>query len=239
MMATKVLIGSFFVLVFSGCENHKNEQKIGVMQDFNQPGNLLTTLNSKPQSLMWLNEPDEYTLNENGLFITVGPKTDFFHDPFTNSRMSNAPFLYKEVQGDFVATAVVKPDFTDLWNAMSLMVHVDSMNWIKFAFENSDATGKGIVSLVTKNHSDDANGPILNDAEMVWLKIARLKNCYSLHWSLDGHHFYMARLAAMPHSDTVKIGIEAQCPDGEGANHEALYFSIEPTIINDLRNINH
>ena len=210
------------------------------MDEFYGEGNLLSGFHlGRSQELRWINEPDECTAGDGSLLITAGSKTDFFHDPFTNSIKSNAPYLYREVHGDFVATALVKPDLSHLWNAMSLMVYIDNMNWIKFAFENSDATGQSIVSLVTKNVSDDANGPILHNEKVVWLKIARLNNCYSLHWSRDGGTYNMARLAAMPASNKVKIGLVAQCPAGEKANHEAIFFSVEETTINDLRNINH
>ena len=94
-----------------------------------------------------------------------------------------------------------------------------------------------IVSVVTRNVSDDANGVILNERDWIWLKLARLKDNYSLHWSDDGENYKMARLSSMPHSDTVKIGIEAQCPVGERAIHEVLYFSIEEKSIDDLRKI--
>lgn len=66
------------------------------------------------------------------------------------------------MKGDFVATALVQPDFSSQWNAVALMVHIDDKNWIKFAFENSDATGPSIVSVVTKEVSDDANGMVIS-----------------------------------------------------------------------------
>ena len=225
-------------MVLLSCENSSTKQNDNIMKEINQQENLLATLhNNNLKDFKWLNEPDEYSLSNNSLSITAGAKSDYFNDPSSNSINANAPFLYKEISGDFVATALLKPDFNDMWNALSLMMHINDRNWIKFAFENSDATSKSIVTVVTRNVSDDANGVILNEIDMVWLKLARRKNNYSLHWSVDGKEYKMARLSAMPHSDTVKIGIEAQCPVGEHAKHKVLYFSIEKKSVGDLRKI--
>ena len=54
-------------------------------------------------------------------------------------------------------------------------------------------------------------------------------------WSIDGNDFKMARLSTLPDVDSVKIGIEAQCPVGEAATHEIIYFEITKTTVNDLR----
>ena len=112
--------------------------------------------------------------------------------------MGSAPLLYRTVEGDFIAKALVQPDLSFQWNAVAFMVHIDSSNWIKFAFENSDATGSSIVTVVTKGTSDDANGVILNEQAQVWLAIAKKGNIYSMHWSKDGKDYKMARLTKMP-----------------------------------------
>ena len=129
-------------------------------------------------------------------------------------------------------------DFSTQWNAVALMMHLDSLNWIKLAFENSDATGASIVSVVTKGISDDANGVVLNRETKVWLAIARKGNNYSMHWSVDGKNFTMARLTSMPDQATVKIGIEAQSPVSDRAMHQIHFFQIEETTVENLRNIN-
>ena len=199
--------------------------------EFNITGEVVSELN-------WMNQPKSLTVNDGSLKITVDKGTDFFNDPGDSSVVASAPFIYKEVKGDFVVKALVQPGFSSQWNAVALMLHLDSLNWIKFAFENSDATGPGIVSVVTKGTSDDANGVILNREMRVWLAMARKGNIYSMHWSKDGTDFKMARLTSMPNQDLVKIGIEAQSPVGESVTHEVLFFEIKETTVEDIRNIN-
>ena len=183
----------------------------------------------------WLNEPKSFQIENGTLKVVAKKETDFFNNPEDMKKVSTAPLLFKEINGDFVAKALVRPDFTSLWNAVALMVHIDNDNWIKFAFENSDATGKSIVSVVTKNVSDDANGVILNDQDQIWLKLVRKGNIFSMLWSINGRDFKMARLSAMPKIDSVKIGIEFQSPVGESAAHRIEYFKIEKITVQDLR----
>ena len=210
------------------------------MRRNNDETNILATWQEEPDiAFQWLNKPKDYKIHDGALIITTGPENDFFIDPITHESKANAPFLFREMSGDFVMTAVVQPDFSDMWNAVSLMVYMDSLHWMKHAFEKSDATGKSIVSLMTKGTSDDANGPILSELDKVWLKIVRVKSCYAMHWSGDGKTYHMARLAEMSGYDKIKIGVSAQCPAGEQALHQILHLSIEQSSVKDLRNANH
>ncbi len=187
------------------------------------------------EEFQWMNRPKSHEIIDGVLHITATKGTDFFNNPEDNSSTSSAPFLYKEIKGDFVAKALVRPDFSSQWNAVALMVYVDDNNWIKFAFENSDATGNSIVSVVTRNLSDDSNGVILKGHEQVWLKIIRKDNNYAMLWSRDGKDFKMARLTTLPEFDSVKIGIEAQSPVGDSAVHEILHFDLAKTRVKDMR----
>ena len=185
--------------------------------------------------LSWMNEPKSFSLENGTLEILAEKGTDFFNNPVDNSTTASAPFLYQEVAGNFVAKALVSPDFSAMWNAIALMVYIDKDNWIKFAFENSDATGKTIVSVVTKEVSDDSNGAILNKQDQIWLKLIRKDHVYSMLWSEDGEQFKMARLGTLPKVDSIKVGLEVQSPIGEIARHQIHYFEVEKTTVEDLR----
>ena len=187
------------------------------------------------QNWSWLNAPDKVEFADGAVSVQAAPGTDYFNDPETGQINGNAPVLYREVTGDFVATALVQPDFTDVWNAVALLMYQDSLHWIKFAYENSDATGPGVVSVVTREVSDDANGAVLENQPHVWLRLIRKGDLFAMHWSADGELYYMARLAKMPPMETVKLGIESQCPIGKGALHRLLYFSLEQRTVGDLR----
>lgn len=214
--------------------NGSNEQSDH--NQFDQKSNLLAQMTNKDlNGFQWMNQPEVFLVSDQSIEIIAPEGSDFFNNPEDLSVTGTAPFLYKEVEGDFVAVAHLEPDFTDQWNAMALMVHIDSMNWIKFAFENSDATGPGIVSVVTRDVSDDANGAVLNEAPTIWLKLIRKNNLYSMLWSGGGKNYQMARLSAMKNVTSVKVGLEVQSPVGKPAKHLCQYFSIYHKTVEDLR----
>lgn len=223
-----------FMLILISCSPQRDNSSSLILDS--DAGNLLREIRLDDiKDFQWLNKPDSFTLENNELAIVALKETDYFNNPEDGTISASAPILYVEQEGDFVAKALVKPDFASMWNAACLMVHIDSLNWIKFAFENSDATGPGIVSVVTKDVSDDANGAVLDTHEEVWLKMVRKGNIYSMLWSLDDKEYKMARLTTLPAFDKVKIGVEAQCPVGESAKHIIKYFGIEERTVKDLR----
>ena len=222
-------VRSFFVLLICCMCTSSSADKVGAP-------NLLISLPDKDLGgFQWINEPD-YSFSKDGvLTVTSGPQTDFFIDPQDGKSSASAPVLYREVSGDFVAIALVQPDLTHTWNAASIMVFIDDDNWIKFAFENSDATGNSIVSVVTRGVSDDANGVRLNDSDRIWLKLVRKGDSYAMHWSEDGQTYQMARLSKMPSADIVKVGLEAQSPLEYPATHSFHHFSLETKTVGNLR----
>ena len=221
-------------LLLSGCKQPQTEA-IPVVEESVTESTGFEPSMTDLEGLSWMNEPQLYSLGEGILNVVAEKGTDFFNNPEDGSVTATAPFLCREMDGNFVATAVVRPDFSSQWNAVSLMMMMDTQHWIKFAFENSDATGNSIVTVVTRDVSDDANGVVLHHTDTVWLRMIRKGDIYSMLWSLDGAEYKMARLAKMPSAGTVKIGVEAQSPVGESAAHDILHFEVEERTVADLR----
>lgn len=234
----KLFFGSLLVVLVSCSMKTENQtlSNSSSIPEIEQDKNLIKDISKESlNGFNWLNPIKDFIATNNSLIINAPAKSDYFNNPENGTINATAPILYKEISGDFVATCLVKPDFKDMWNAASLMVFMDSTHWIKYAFENSDATGKSIVSVVTREVSDDANGAILNEHNAIWLKMVRKGDLYSMHWSINGKDYKMTRVCRMPHYKSVKIGIEAQCPIGDGAKHEFLFFSIESKTVKDFR----
>ena len=224
----------FLLLVALSCQQ-ESKPVATVNQDL-PAGNLFASLTQDNLGdLSWHNPPSSFTFENNSLQVIADEGSDYFNNPEDSTITATAPFLFRQVRGDFVAKALVRPDFSSVWNAASLMVHIDSTHWIKFAFENSDATGPSIVSVVTKGVSDDANGVILADHLEIWLKLIRKGNSYSMLWSVNNEYYTMARLSTMPSVDAVKIGVELQSPVGASATHAVRYFGLEHRTVEDLR----
>ena len=226
------------LFIIAGCYIGEDKNTDQLTMDANTRKNLNLLNHLKTDDLndfLWMNEPPHYTIENGTLRMRAPEKSDFFVDPESKKSTGNAPLLYKMVSGDFVASALIKPNFDDIWNAGAMMVYIDSTHWIKFAFENSDATGKSIVTVVTKGVSDDANGVMLHTEDRIWLRIVRKGNAYSMHWSKDGIDYKMARLSTLPYAEKVKLGLEAQCPAGGPAPHEFEYFSLEHRTVENIR----
>ncbi|MCL2377872.1 MAG: DUF1349 domain-containing protein [Defluviitaleaceae bacterium] len=189
-------------------------------------------------SFKWLNKSE---LNTDGdkLTIAAPPLSDFFNSPVPENGVfkapqGNAPFLYTDVDGDFVIRVKVKPDFKAIYDAACIMVIQDENLWLKAAYEKSDFNTTAVVSVVTNKVSDDANGCNLT-ADSIWLQVARVGCNFAVHYSLDGEKFDMVRLCMLPTENTVKVGIEAQSPTGQGGDHEFSGLSIEKRSISNLR----
>ena len=190
-------------------------------------------------SFKWINK-SKLSIDGSTLTIYAPAKTDYFNNPIPKEDGSfmepqgNAPFLYTDVEGDFVAKVRVKQNYKTDFDAGCLMVIQDENLWIKAALEKSDFDTVAVVSVVTNKISDDANG-CNTTAEYVWLQIARVKNNFAIHYSLDGVKFDMVRVLFLPVDKIVKVGIEAQCPTGEGDERIFTDFYIEKRTITNLR----
>lgn len=186
----------------------------------------------------WLNESQ--IINEGNEVVIYAPgHTDWFNNPVPedgklSAPVANAPFFYTEVTGDFVFRAKVRPNFRSVYDACALMVIQDETLWTKVAFEKSDFGTTAAVCVVTNGISDDANGCNIQQEE-VWLQIVRVGDVFCTHYSLDGENFDMVRLFHLPVEKTVKVGIEAQSPAGEGGLRFYSDISLENRTVANLR----
>ena len=190
------------------------------------------------QNWKWLNE-SRMIADDNEVVIHAPAYTDWFNNPVPedgviSAPVANAPFLYTEVTGDFVFRAKVRPNFRTVYDACALMVIQDEKLWSKAAFEKSDFGTTAAVCVVTNGVSDDANGCNI-DQEEVWLQIVRVGDVFCTHYSLDGETFYMVRLFHLPVEKTVKVGIEAQSPAGEGGLRFYSDITLENRTVKNLR----
>lgn len=189
-------------------------------------------------SFKWINE-SKLTMKNDVLSIYAPANTDYFNNPIPeNGKLmkpqGDAPFYYTDIEGDFVIKAKVKPNFKTTFDAACIMVIKDEHVWVKAAFEKSDFDTTAVVSVVTNQISDDANGCNI-EADSVWLQVARVGDNFAIHYSLDGIKFDMVRVFALEVGDSVKVGIEAQCPAGDGGYREFSDLSIEKRTIVSLR----
>lgn len=188
---------------------------------------------------LWLNE-SEVVADGDKITIKAPAKTDWFNNPIPNSEgkkdtpVANAPILYTEVEGDFAFSVKVTPNHTTVYDACAIMCVKDEYMWTKVAFEKTDFGTKAAVCVVTNGVSDDANGCNI-EGDSVWLKVCRVGDIFSAHYSLDGETYNMVRLFELPADKSIKVGLEAQSPAGEGGDRVFEDVKLEHVTVKNLR----
>lgn len=189
----------------------------------------------------WINE-GIIRQTDNHIEIDASAQSDFFcnngavsEEGITPETLCNAPFYYTEVDGDFVMRVKVAHDFKDTYDSASIMIMIDMQNWAKACFEKTDFGTHAAVSVVTRNgESDDANGCNI-DSNSVWLQITRVGNSFAFHFSEDGVTYYMMRFFNLSAGKTIKVGLLAQAPQGNGGIRTYENLTIEKKTVKNIR----
>lgn len=156
--------------------------------------------------------------------VTAAPHSDIYINPGgadsadAESLLNAATLLGSPPAGDFQLSARVTVDFRSQYDAGVLLIWHDELHWAKFCFEYSPASEPMVVSVVTREFSDDANSFVV-DGHSVWLRISRVDRVYAFHASTDGATWRLVRVFAL--GDDVhehRIGFETQSPTGDGCD---------------------
>lgn len=191
--------------------------------------------------LKWINKGQIKTDGDK-IEIFAPAHSDFFfnndaigEEGITPESLCNAPFYYTEIAGDFVMRVKVPHDFKDTYDSASIMIMQNMRNWAKACFEMTDFGTHAAVSVVARNgESDDANGCNI-DGNAVWLQACRCGNSFAFHYSVDGKKFYMMRFFNLPVGNTVKVGLLAQAPTGNGGNRIYSNLTFEQKTVKNIR----
>jgi uncharacterized protein len=170
-------------------------------------------IKSIPRALSWNNVPLKYSIQNEVLTIVAGMKTDMFRDPNVTYNTDNAPKLMFRADSNFIFSTSIEHSFASKWDGGAIVLIEDSLHWIKFCFEK-DYTGKRrVVSVVTKDISDDCNSVELN-SNKVFYKMAKAGNVITLYYSLDNVKWFLVRHFQFNSAADIKIGFLAQSPEG-------------------------
>jgi uncharacterized protein len=151
------------------------------------------------------------------------------------SLLNAATLLGAAPPGDFQFGARVTVDFVSQYDAGVLLLWVDERHWAKFCFEFSPASEPMVVSVVTRDVSDDANAFVVPE-RTVWLRISRVDRVYAFHASTDGRVWQLVRVFTLGDAlDDHRIGFEAQSPTGDGCVVTFDRVTFAPERLADLR----
>ncbi|MFI5153991.1 MAG: DUF1349 domain-containing protein [Chitinophagales bacterium] len=167
-----------------------------------------------PHKLFWQNAPLNFSNKNNLLSITAGPKTDMFRDPNLAYNTDNTPKLLFVADDNFILSAGIEHSFSSKWDGGAIVLIQDSLNWIKFCFEKDYTGARRVVSVVTRNISDDCNS-VEMQKNKVYYKIAKADNVITLYYSADNKSWYLVRHLQFDTTKPLKAGFLAQSPTGD------------------------
>lgn len=187
---------------------------------------------SIPFKLFWENKPAHFENNKGTLVIEAGEKTDMFRDPNATYNTNNAPKLLFIPDSNFILTVSIKHNFINKWDAGAIVLKSDSLNWIKFCFEKDYTGAKRVVSVVTKNISDDCNS-VASASNLLFYKVAKAGKVITLYYSNDGKSWFLVRHLQFDFISPLKIGFLAQSPTGKNCKVTFSNITYSPKKISD------
>ena len=167
--------------------------------------------------------------------FAAGPRTDWFTDPAGGEPKADAPMLVGRPSGDFQLRARVAAPLAATFDAAALVVWASPTAWAKLALEYSPQRELTIVSVVTRDVSDDANAFTVSEP-LAWLRVARSGETIAFHASVDGLWWSLIRYFTFPGAGDASAGFLVQSPTGEGLH--GRFDEIEWTAgpLGELRN---
>jgi regulation of enolase protein 1 (concanavalin A-like superfamily) len=177
-----------------------------------------------PKPCKWENQPASFSIKGNALTATAGEKTDMFRDPNVTYNTDNAPKLMFEPDEDFVLVASLSHAFSSKWDGAAIVLKQDSLNWIKFCFERDYTGAHRVVSVVTKNISDDCNSVEI-PGNQAWFKMAKAGNVVTLYCSSNGKDWLLVRHLQFDAKPGFRVGFLVQSPTGKSCT--AMFSDIQ------------
>jgi len=167
--------------------------------------------------------------------LDASARTNSFIDPAgVHPAEFNAPILWIEAKGDFVLSARVRVYLRATYDAAGLFAMVDERRWVKHVRENTDLGYPAIVDVVTDGFSDDSNGEPWPDA-VVRLQMVRRGRLWCTHVAPDDGNWRMVRYFGLDWPETIRVGLTAQSPIGEGCRSRFDAPTFGPNPYSDVR----
>merc|ERR1712032_445160 len=150
--------------------------------------------------------------------MTSPPCVDWFNDPASSERKNSAPVLaFPAPSSDWQFSAKVKVEHKSLFDAGVLFVYQSDDDYAKLCFEFSPEKEGTVVSVITRETSDDANGAQI-DGDTVYLRVSKYKEVLAFHYKhvAEGSKWRLNRIFRLRNpTAAMSIGVLAQAPTGD------------------------
>ena len=192
------------------------------------------TLKGVPSALQVEFTPKDFQIIDGAaLRMTTAGGTDIFVSPHDSYARDNGPRALFKADPEFIFSAKVKCDFKTKYDNASLVVYESPQHWIKLAYQSNYYSKPSLVTIVTNQHSDDAQGFYL-EGDFVYLKIHGHGQSFWLYYSLDGKSWVPIRAFRLYHDGNLRVGFLVASPAGPGCTGEFSDIKYTPTSPKDL-----
>lgn len=183
--------------------------------------------------LEWQNQPTGWDWSEDHLTITSRARTDWFIDPGSGDTFHSAPALLFSVSAPCILRALVTVQHIATFDAGALVVFESPHSWGKLALERSPQGKLTVVSVVTKEVSDDCNAFSVDGP--AYLRVSKLAQAYAFHFSHNGQDWSLIRYFKLLDHPNPRVGFLAQSPAGEGCTARFMEIRFEDRLLSDIR----
>jgi regulation of enolase protein 1 (concanavalin A-like superfamily) len=184
-----------------------------------------------PAQAEWRNETPGWSAADSSLTVVAGRKTDWFQWPGGGYHADSAPQLLFKADGDFSFSTKVEVTGHKTFDAGCVALYGTATHWAKLCLEVQDGGGLSVISVVTRELSDDVTSfPVAGTS--TWLKVAKDKDVLFFYASTDGKAWMIVRKFNLQSADGFQVGFAAQSPDGEGASARFTDFRYDAGPVN-------
>lgn len=187
------------------------------------------------RSFEWFNPPNSVAWSDDdAVSVRTGSGTDFWRGTFYNFWRDTGHFLHETRRGDFTAEVTVTGKFETLYDQAGLMVRISESCWVKAGIEHTDGA-MHLSVVVTNDNSDWSQMPIRADGGRIRIRLTRQGEAIRIQYvdQTDGR-WKAARLAYIPKTDAIQIGVMCCSPEREGFEVTFSDFTIGEPISRDL-----
>jgi regulation of enolase protein 1 (concanavalin A-like superfamily) len=185
-------------------------------------------------TLTWLNPPIEYQHEGDRHYVKTANKTDFWRETFYGFWRDDGHFLHQRAEGDFTAEVTVLGDYKVLYDQAGLMARLSETHWVKCGVELTD--GELYFSVVVTNDASDWS--VLKLAvgdEGVKIRLTRHDESLRVqYFDVAKAHWSMVRLAYLPPSRFIDVGMMCCSPEREGFEVNFTGDFVGPAIPREL-----
>lgn len=225
----------FLLVLVLGCKNAPEQKAVSdkptarILWKFNE------YLNESKDNPLRIESGDSIQDLIVGMFS--GKKTDFFIEPGTPPyEFANAPLLLMPVDNTkpFTFSFKTTPVHNVKYDAGMGFIYIDKKNWLKFAFEADERMNKRIVTVKTKDFSDDNNHDVVK-SKSVFMKMSSDTKVIGFYYSIDNKEWQLVRVFKNEYPSKIKVGIGTQSPAGNGNSSVFEHIQFSNESVKDFR----